>query len=67
MFDVSCAVFAILPVSLSYYFDPEDVNMFKGPPWSWSYGSLIYNYLCNQCLSLLTLWVRIPLLAMCTR
>jgi len=21
-----------------------------GPPWSWSYGSCIYNYLCNQCL-----------------
>jgi len=19
--------------------------------WSWSYGSWIYNYLCNQCLS----------------
>ena len=24
-------------------------------------GSLIYNYLCNQCLSSLTLWVWIPL------
>jgi len=33
----------------------------KGPPWSWSYGSLIYNYLWNQCLSTLSLWVRIPL------
>ena len=32
-----------------------------GPSWSWSYGSWIYNYLCNQCLSALTLWVRIPL------
>jgi hypothetical protein len=31
------------------------------PSWSWSYDSLIYNYLCNQCLSPLTLWVRIPL------
>ena len=31
--------------------------------WSWSYGSLIYNYmyLCNQCLSPLKLWVRISL------
>ena len=28
---------------------------------SWSYGSWIYNYLCNQCLSPLTLWVWIPL------
>ena len=25
------------------------------------YGSWIYNYPCNQCLSPLTLWVRIPL------
>jgi hypothetical protein len=33
----------------------------RRPSWSWSYGSLIYNYLCNQCLSPLTLWFRIPL------
>ena len=26
----------------------------KGPSWSWSYGSWIYNYLCNYCLSSLT-------------
>jgi hypothetical protein len=25
--------------------------------WSWSYGSWIYDYLCNQCLSPLILWV----------
>ena len=32
------------------------------PSWpSWSYGSWIYNYLCNQCLSLPTLWFRIRL------
>jgi hypothetical protein len=29
-----------------------------GPSWSWSYGSWIYNYLCNQCPSPLMLWVR---------
>ena len=28
---------------------------------SWSYDSWIYNYLCNQCLTPLTLWVRTPL------
>jgi hypothetical protein len=28
----------------------------------WSYGSWIYNYLCNQCLSPLKLWVRTPLM-----
>ena len=32
-----------------------------GPSCSWSYGSWIYNYLCNQCLSQLALWVRIQL------
>ena len=34
--------------------------IFLGPLWSWSYGSWIYNYLCNQCLSPLTLWDRFP-------
>ena len=35
----------------------------KGSSWLWSHGSWIYNYLCNhyQCLSPLTLWVRIQL------
>ena len=32
-----------------------------GLPWPWSYGNWIYNYLCNQCLSPLTLWVWIQL------
>ena len=32
-----------------------------GLSWPWSYGSWIYNYLCNQCQSPLMLWVRIPL------
>ena len=31
---------------------------YKGPSWSWSYGSWIHNYLCNQCPSPLKLWVR---------
>jgi hypothetical protein len=38
----------------------------KGLSWSWSYGSMIYNCLCNQCLSPLKLWVRILLMARCT-
>ena len=29
-------------------------NVRNGSSWSWSYGSWIYNYLCNQCLSLLS-------------
>ena len=35
---------------------------FREPSWTWSYGSWIYNYLCNQCLSPLKLLDRIPLM-----
>ena len=38
----------------------------KGLSWSWSYGSWIYNYLSNQCLSPLMLWGRISIRARCT-
>ena len=34
--------------------------------WSCSYGSWIYNYLCNQCLLPLTLWVQILFMARCS-
>ena len=43
--------------NMSYFFT-------KRP--SWSYGSWIYNYLCNQCLPPLMLWVRISIRARCT-
>ena len=36
------------------------------PSWPWSHCSWIYNYLCNQCLSPLVLWVRISIRARCT-
>jgi hypothetical protein len=39
---------------------------FQGPSWPWSYGSWIYNYLCNRCLSPLMLWVRISIRSRCT-
>jgi len=39
----------------------------RGPSWSWSYGSWIYNYLCNLCPSPLKVRVRIPFIAICTR
>jgi len=29
----------------------------RGPSWLWSYGSWMYNYLCNHCLSPLKLSV----------
>ena len=35
--------------------------------WSFSHCSWIYNYLCNQCLSSLMLWVQTPLMVRCTR
>jgi hypothetical protein len=38
----------------------------QGPSWTWSYGSWIYNNLCNQWLSPLMLWVRISIRARCT-
>ena len=38
----------------------------KGLSWPWSYGSWIYNYLYNQCLSSLMLWVWISIRARCT-
>ena len=41
-------------------------SFYEGPSWSWSYGSYIYHYLCNQCLSPLTLWFRTLLMARCT-
>ena len=34
--------------------------------WPWSYGSWIYNYLCDPCLSPLMLWVRITIRARST-
>jgi hypothetical protein len=38
----------------------------RKPLWPWSYGSWAYNYLCNQCLSPLILWVRISIRVRCT-
>ena len=45
---------------MTYYIDRclFYIYYFKGPSWSRSYGSWIYNYLCNQCLSPLKLWGR---------
>jgi hypothetical protein len=43
------------------------LNFVSGSLWSGSYGSWIYNYLYNQCLSPIMLWVRTPFMARCTR
>jgi hypothetical protein len=44
----------------------ERLNNDSGQSWSWSNGSWIYNYSCNQCLSPQMLWVRISIRARCT-
>ena len=41
-------------------------HLYEGPSWSWSHGSWLYSYLCNQCLSSLMLWVQISIKARCT-
>jgi hypothetical protein len=38
----------------------------RGQSWLWSYGSWINNYLCNQYLLPLKLWVRTPFITRCT-
>ena len=43
-----------------------DFHYTEGPSWPWSYDSWIYNYLCNQCLLPLMLWVWISIRAMWT-
>ena len=45
---------------LNHYKSYFKLNAHQGLSWSQSYGSWIYNYLCNQCISPLTLWVQIP-------
>jgi hypothetical protein len=40
--------------------------LIKKPSCSWWYGSWIYNYLFNQCLSPLTLWVWTSFMVRCT-
>ena len=41
-------------------------QVYSGPSCLWSYGIWIHNYLCNQCLSPLMLWVWISIRARCT-
>ena len=43
--------------------DSIQLSVIKGQSWPWSYGSWIYNYLCNQYLSQLKLSVQTPFMA----
>jgi hypothetical protein len=60
---VSLSNFSVPNIQINWYYVRyvEIMNTINGLSWSWSYGSWIYNCLCNQCLSPLKLWVRIPL------
>ena len=56
-------------ISSTYYllhFGKYKRHLQKGLSWPWSYGSWIYNYLCNECISPLMLWVQISIRARCT-
>ena len=55
-----CCLIGCKSVNRSTFF------IWSEPSWSWSYGSWIYNYLCNQFLSPLMLWVWISIMARCT-
>ena len=56
-------LFALLCFCLFFLF----FYFVSGPLWSGSYGSWIYNYLYNQCLSPIKLCVRTLFMARCTR
>ena len=45
----------------------RSLSAIVGTSWSRSYGSWIYTYLCNKCLSTLKLRVRTPFMARCTQ
>ena len=47
--------------SHTQYFIVDPLYLYAWLSLLWSYGSWIYNYLCNQCLSPLTLSVQTPL------
>ena len=57
-----CATFIVI----MRYFIGFVYLFVKGAVVPWLYGSSIYNYLCNRCLSPMMLLVQIPLRARCT-
>ena len=54
--------FFVFEIWKLYPFMCYSVLYYKGPSWSWSnlVGLTTTYYICNQCLSPLTLWVRTP-------
>ena len=43
-----------------YFYSLDEISYW--PSWSWSSGSWIFTYICNQCISSLTLWIWILLM-----
>ena len=56
-----CSYSHMVDLWAEYFTNYHNLHLIHRLSWPWSYGSWIYNYPCNQCLSPLTLWVRIPL------
>jgi hypothetical protein len=55
----------VIVISVSSSLIDRRFELLWGPSWPWSYGSWIYNYLCNRCLSPL-MWVQILYRVRCT-
>jgi hypothetical protein len=61
-------IICIIPISFVLYrYHLYYTDIIWGSSWSCSYGSWIYNSLCNQYLSPLNLWARISFMASHTR
>ena len=54
-------------ITYIFIYSVFDFCKFPVPSQPSSYGSWIYNYLCNRCLSPLMLWVRLPLRTRCIK
>ena len=68
MFDIGIVptVWIFLVVHLITILSISLISLKWGVSLPWSYGSWIYNCMCNRCLSSLMLWVRITIRARCT-
>ena len=63
---VTYYLFVDIMFLLIFWYQSEIQIYNRGPSWSWSYGSWIYIYLCNQCLLPLRLYVRTLFMVRCT-
>jgi hypothetical protein len=63
---ISTYVYFMFRISLLFWITFYILGAVVAVMMAWSYGSWIYNYLCNQCRSQLMLWVWISIRARCT-